>query len=443
MTLDPDAAPHRPILEVFIGEHDVSNSTSDLHLGKRVNAPPTASFALHLSSAPGETLDYFAPVRVDLLLGTQRERHLDGFVQVATPANGIAKVECTAVPELADRLLRQSDFRNISPAEIFWTIARSLGLPEDAIEVPGIEEQQLEEVHVVVPIQGATTTKEIDFGGCSLVPRNDIDWILDSFQGSNLLQHLDAASAFVMVKVEEHLLWSAEQHGLRMARYVASWLTTRLRLGSAVLPSGEPQYFDRNVSNAVPSVGSVVAVIARSSERRWIRSPGSYRSSSVAPLQEGAKTYGRPTGRTLAAREMEAFHAFARAAGNDGTISSAVALWQAVEFYVGKTQAPALFNEEEKGKLRKAAPDWLTEEQLERWIKQVNSVNNAHVMTRLRVALARDGIPHTEEDISTLSSLQKTRNLIVHGSIPKAPADEDVRRGLSIVARILLWRNLI
>jgi hypothetical protein len=117
-----------------------------------------------------------------------------------------------------------------------------------------------------------------------------------------------------------------------------------------------------------------------------------------------------------------------------------ISLWDAIEFYVGGTQTRRLFSKADIDRLCSEPPTWLDPEQHDRFIQQVRPLNNAPLLTRLRTAIARDGVPVSEEEFALLARLRRVRNPAQHGKVRNIPNEEDLRRAQSVVARMLVQR---
>jgi hypothetical protein len=201
---------------------------------------------------------------------------------------------------------------------------------------------------------------------------------------------------------------------------------------------GRLQSFERTVGSSTPRPLEIAAVRSTESARRWIRVTTTVRRlvQSALPLSpEG--NLDPPIPPDVATRDAEAVLAFWRAQ-SASPLGSVIALWDAIEFYVGGTRAPSKFEGAALDRLRDEVPTWLTDEQKARYQDLVGNLNNAPLFVRLREAISQDGVPVSEEEIAVLSRLRKVRNPAQHGRERKTPDDYDLRRAWSIVARLLV-----
>jgi hypothetical protein len=227
----------------------------------------------------------------------------------------------------------------------------------------------------------------------------------------------------------------------KKADVVAAWLATRFRFSTANFPDGTIQPFDRGCSWIHPKRGSLVAVRGLESGRRWLRKLG---------LDEPAWRTGLPLADDwsveptllgdLSTEDREALLAFWRSLDATDPIAANIALFDCLNFYVEGTKLPRQFTKSELELLRKAPPDWLAENQRERYVQVIDQLNAPSLFSQLGVALERDGIKVTEAEWQLLRTLRKLRNPAQHGESRVAPRREDLRFGWAIVARILVHR---
>lgn len=81
----------------------------------------------------------------------------------------------------------------------------------------------------------------------------------------------------------------------------------------------------------------------------------------------------------------------------------------------------------------------LSEDQRQRVLDLLATINEAPLMTRLRSALAIDNVPFTEEDLSVLKRLRRQRNDALHGRQRGRPDSNDLDLARGFVNRMIVF----
>jgi hypothetical protein len=182
-------------------------------------------------------------------------------------------------------------------------------------------------------------------------------------------------------------------------------------------------------------------VRADSTDRRWLRVTENATVARAAGLPRSTDgSVQPPIPANLSLRDREAVLAFWRAASMVNPLASVIALWDAIEFYVGGTSVPSLFERDDLQQLRDECPAWLDPQQRERYVHLIDSLNNVPLFVRLRAAVEAGGVPVSEAEFDLLSRLRRVRNPAQHGKERRLPDQHDLRRAWSIVARMLVYR---
>jgi hypothetical protein len=143
----------------------------------------------------------------------------------------------------------------------------------------------------------------------------------------------------------------------------------------------------------------------------------------------------------LGLKDRYAFLALARAAREVDLVNRLLALWEAIEFYVGDTKADSpLFTDEERQVISNAASASFKGLQRGRIKEVIGTLNSAPLGVRLKIALSRDAVVVSKGEMDLLWKLRDMRNAIVHGQDIAIPEAEDVDFATSIVARMLIFR---
>jgi hypothetical protein len=139
--------------------------------------------------------------------------------------------------------------------------------------------------------------------------------------------------------------------------------------------------------------------------------------------------------------DERALQALMRAANEPGVQHQVQALSEALENYVAGVELPKLFSKKQRGELRDLAPEWMSPQQKAKFEKAIDGLNGAPFGVRLSARLARDGVPLTAEERDLLfGTLRAARNNVAHGTaIEQPPTRDEVLRGISLVARALLF----
>jgi hypothetical protein len=363
------------------------------------------------------------------------------MIETARADQGFLRLSCAGMAELRDQVVPGFAQIGLGAAEVIWTIARSSGYTADLLNIQGIEELPLEEIEVFVPLKGIQVEQTLVVGGCQVTPFAHASSALTGFDSSPMTDSFKASKGFVVVRKHERLLFNAEQQALEDAEVIAAWFATRLRYGAVTLPDGTLQPFNRTESRALPRVSEAVVVRALGSGRRWLRIPRFTQSGVDVTLpRPGESDLDTSLPAQLSSQQREALLAFWRALETSSPLACVIAIWDAIEFYASETSVPRLFTPSELDHLREWIPATLNPAKRERLAEKINELNNPPLFIRLEQALKRDRVPITVDEMEILRRLRRIRNPAQHGKGRNDPAAEDLRRGRSLVARILMYR---
>jgi len=245
-----------------------------------------------------------------------------------------------------------------------------------------------------------------------------------------------------LVSVRARTAFDAERRGLEVLDRALAWLVTRSRDARGVV-DGRLVPFERSLSLTYPRRRDLVAVRGVISGRAWLRSPGGSARESVLSLEPKSALLEPPLPTDLAPTDARALGAMRRAHFSVDPINAILALWEAIDLYVGNTGPEHMFSDRQRDEVLKAVAEHgprLTDQQTQRVNEIIHGLNAAPLRVRLRTALARDGVPYTEGEFSTLWRTRTIRNDVVHGRIPPEPDIDDLRHCLSFVSRMLVQR---
>lgn len=429
----------RTRLVVHFGSVNVTFALDGGTLNESLNEQPTADLSLRYALTAGQPVDYFAPVAVALQRGGEARVRFTGLVTEAAPEGDKVAVSAVSAPELSERQVGVFEGRNSIAPEIIHLMARSAGLPEDRVNVEGLDGYfPLEAVEVLVPLRGVTVTKPFTFGDVTIVPAERGHDGLAEFGDSESTRELRRADSYAVVTRVTRRMLDAEVYALGQVDAMLAWLVVRSRYGLALMPDGEPQPFRRETARARPNRERLVLVRGLASGRQWLRSPEGFEAASELPLDPHDSSWDLP--RRVTVQDRQALLACARAARGGDTLERIQALWEAIEFYVSGVAAPQLFDPEEVKRVRRAVPKDIDRLLRERALDLLGKVTDPPLMARLSEALRRDGVPIAPGELSLLRDLRTARNDAVHGRSPDLPQLEDVDHAVSVVARMILYR---
>ena len=431
----------QPKVHILIGGFDFGDWCQKIRIENAVSSIPTAEIDLQLDAALGTHLDYLANVQVLVEFQKKQYPRFTGVIETARTDQGLLRLSCSGMAELRDQIIPGFSRIGLGAAEVIWTVARSSGYTSDLLDIDGIEELPLEEIEVFIPLNGVQIGRTLVVGDCQVIPLDDASSALIGFDSSPMTEEFKASKSFVVVRKRERLLFNAEQEALKDAEVVAAWFATQLRYGAATLPDGSLQPFNRAESRALPRVSEVVAVRGLTSGRRWLRVPRftQLQANAAFPRQGGSEsnTYLSPR---FSPQDREMLLAFWRALDASTPLGGVIALWDAIEFYSSGISVPKLFSRSELDQLRDWIPATLNPTKRQRLAEKIEELNNSPLFIRLEEALRRDQVPITVDEMEVLRRLRKIRNPAQHGKERMDPVEEDLRRGCSLVARILMYR---
>jgi hypothetical protein len=356
-------------------------------------------------------------------------------------------LECEGAANLAERGSGGTVASGVTEAELIRSLLLVAGLSADAIplEAPAPEQPE-EEFEVLLPIRGVSSDEPLMIGGVEIVPIGCTQAALDGLEregeiATRLRAVFADAESYGRAFVTDATLPGAEEAGVSAMEAALAWLVTRGRYGFARLPDGHVQPFARPESLRAPQTGSVVLVRGTATDRRWLRSRHIQDEPLSRALDQGASLLNPPLPADLPAEERHALLALRRATSEAILESQLEALWEAIEFYAAGTKVKKLFRQTELKRLRDSPPEWLNADQRRRFADVIKELNSAPLSVRVTLRLEQDGVPLTEQERALLfRTLRHARNRPTHGKLPDPPTRAEIHRGISIVARMLVYR---
>jgi hypothetical protein len=228
--------------------------------------------------------------------------------------------------------------------------ARAAGSAPQDTRIDGLDTLPFEPMWVLAPIGGVRAVRPARVGVVQFVDGETGREMLRRFRPPlepRFSDPLKDAAAFARVPVAQRLLYDAEEEGLAIIDAAAAWLTMRLRYTWSHLPDGRLQHYQRAATPAAAQRLDGVGVLAVQGDRRWWRGTTVERASGEAPLRPGAPWTETTLPADLAPGDRQALLALQRAATAGDAVQRVTALWEAIEFYVGRRGPEKPFRRDE------------------------------------------------------------------------------------------------
>jgi hypothetical protein len=384
-------------------------------------------------------MDLSSQVTVERVQGDHSQLMFAGFVVKATAEKGALEITCSARPEFAERRVSPMATADMPAIEMLYTLARGGGLSDEQIRIQGARQLPSEVFEVVCPVEGIEVEQSIRLGPVTIASNDFVE--LSSVPGPDgLASEFVNAQAYAVTYVESTLALVAEEKAIHDFDFVLSWLTVRSRYSVPPLPDGSTGSWDRKSLFVAPRRGRLIYVRGLRSHRRWLRVPE--QEPHLTILQPSSRHAGitqPPIPRDLPRNIVQSILACARAAREDDNISRITALWESIEFYVGKTSVPDLFSKADKRAIRRSIVQFSDPLKRTRIENLLADINNPPLFVRFRRRVALDGAPVSQADVDLLAKLRKVRNDVVHGRSPSEPERYEVDQGVAILSRILVF----
>ncbi|GAA3663432.1 hypothetical protein GCM10022420_047850 [Streptomyces iranensis] len=423
---------------VCFGSVDVSHAVFSLAVRGKLNDITEAKLSINSRSSIVSRMDLSSQVTVERVQGEYSQIIFAGFVVEATAEAGSIEITCSARPEFAERRVAPMATADMPAIEMIYTLARGGGLNDQQIEIQDVQTLPSEVFEVICPVNGIEVDRPIRLGSVTISPNGSLE--LSSLPNLNGLEReFIEAKAYAVTYIESTLALVAEEKAIQEFDLTLSWLIVRSRYSVPPLPDGSTGSWDRKSLFVEPHRGRLVYVRGIRSHRRWLRVPE--QGPHLTILEPSTRHIGvtrPPIPRDLPRNVVQAILACARAARGDDGISRITALWESVEFYVGKTPVPDLFSKGDKRAIRRSIAKFDDPLKTTRIENLLADINNPPLFVRFRRRVALDGAPVSQSDVDLLSKLRKVRNDVVHGRSPREPERHEVDQGVAIVSRILV-----
>jgi hypothetical protein len=443
-TCDPSRPPG-PRCVLQFGSAEVREGILSVETDPGTEGLPTARVILTSIALEGVCLDWQSPVRVFAEEGAVLKPLFTGLVDTVTPSRAQVALTFVSVGQTMRefRLGGLGASSHTKPRELIWTLMRSGGFGEDELGNIGFDPEPEEIFEVTVPIEGVVLTKPHTIGNVQLLPAGSVTELPRELGPDSLRERYRGAKAWAYTGCTARTLFDAEAQGLAAIDLALAWLTASARFSSVAFPGSQIRTYRRDWTRSRISRRNVAIVHGKTSGRAWLRAPTDLSDYPALDLDEvqDLTLFKLPT--SLSPQIKEAVLAWRRGAEATVPIATVMAMWEAIEFILSGVKAKPLFTDDEKAKLKDLCQGIIGEfsqEQQKRVIRQLDGINNAPLLTRLRTALAEDEVPITEPEFTLLRAVRKVRNDFGHGESPSLPPPADLRLVVSLVNRMLVHR---
>jgi hypothetical protein len=433
--------------DLHIGEVDVAAGLVGGGAAEGVNQLPTAKLELDLRLLGSTPLDYWGPLHYGVGQGGYERELFAGAVQSVSIEKDRVVLDCEGAVNLVERGGGGTLASGLSQAELVRSLLLATGVSVDALpfDAPAPEQAE-EEFEVLLPIHGISVDAPLALGGVEIVPVACGEVALDGLEregeiATRLRAAFADAESYGRAVVRAATVPGAEEAGVSAIESAVAWIVTRGRYGFARLPDGHVQPFRRQESLRAPQIEPVVLVRGTATGRRWLRSQRIENEPITRALEQTTPLLNPQFRAELAPEERHALLALRRATSEAVLETQLQALWEAIEFYAAGAKVEKLFTRAELKRLRESRPAWLNADQKRRFGDAINDLNSPPLSVRLTLQLEQDGVPLTENERDLLlTTLRRARNRPTHGKVPDPPTRAEIHHGISIVARMLVYR---
>jgi hypothetical protein len=413
-----------------------------------LNTVPEAKLALDSRLIGSAPIDYWAPVASLEVEAGQAFERFAGVVRRSGLSGPVIDLECEGAAPLTDHTGGGMLAANMEEVELLHSMIALSGSEGELQLSEDPPEREVEDFEVIVPIHGLTVERTVRVAEAEIIPRTEGEAAFDALEVSRegkrfevLAEEYRSASSYARARVQATQPHEAEETGIERIEAALAWLTTRARYGSALMPDGSPQLFDRSLALRAAERGAVVLLIGAQSARQWIRWPHGARLPVERELAADSPILSPPLPPDLPLAERQALLALRAAATQTDLLAQVQSLWQAIESYCAGTKCRPLFSPEELATLKEEIPLELDKGQRKVLSDAIGRLNDPPLKVRLLARLRRDGVSLSDGEITLLEDLRRARNDTVHGrEISKMPNREEINYGIGVVARMLVHR---
>jgi hypothetical protein len=407
-----------------------------------LNKPDKASGTVAADDLAEAGADWAGPAHAsidgdDVMYGRVMEAHPKEDGSVALSLRGATMMDESLLPPM---VVQQIDAR-----EVGYLATREAGFTPESVNIEGLADAvAFEPLWVLAPVRGLSVRREVKVGVVDFVDGNAGREMLGRFvppldaQFSDPLAHV---GAFARVAVPAKYLYEAEREGLSLIDDATAWLNTRLRYSWSHRPDQQLEPYERDTTRVVVERLPGVAVFGvEGTGRRWWRDTTFAQRERYVELVPDARWLAPPMPTQVSPGDRQALAALRRAIVARDPVQRVVALWEAIEFYVGDWSPEAQFDDAEvKGAIDRAR-EGLASAKAERVGNLLrNLLNSWPILARFEQVLQAEGVPYTNEDRKRIKGLRTSRSRAVHGA-QAHPSHEEIDQAVGLMSRALSTR---
>ncbi len=416
-----------------------------------LNTEPVFTLAFVLADVAAAMPDLVEVLRV-YTSGTAEDPVLSslvftGYVESLGWAGAEATLAASPMVGLKTQRMGGLSVFGITPGELFWTFARIGGFSVDQIKIGEAWPPPSEDFFVVAPIDGVELKFAEHVGDVTFTPDEGLrrQWQAGAgpqqVTGTEYLEEFRGANLAAVTTVRAHMVLEAERIGFSRIEAAASRLALVSRHSIPVGLSGKPRSFGRDRLQEQVRPRRVVGVLAKTSQRQWIRGLDTSQDKVVVALDALSGMADALKG-PLDAASSEAIKAWRRAVQASEPASAVVALAEAVEFYAAGVVVEPLFAGDEITLAQESLRDMATwtVEQRGRLDEVLSRVNDAPFFVRLLAVVRSDGLTMTKGERRLLRTMRDHRNDLLHGRERRDPSPDELSAAIGLVGRLLIHR---
>jgi len=407
-----------------------------------LNKPDTASGTVAANDLAERGADWAGPAHASI----EGDDVMHGRVIEAEPReNGSVALSLRGATMLDESLLPPMVVQQIDGREIVYLAAREAGFAPEDINIHGLAEAvAFEPLWVLAPVRGLSVRREVKVGVVELVDGDAGREMLRRFVPPLAAQFSDplaSVGAFARVAVPAKYLYDAEREGLGLIDDATAWLTTRLRYSWSHGPDQRLEPYERATTLVlVERLPGVAVFPVEGAGRRWWRDTTFAHRERYVELAPDARWLATPMPTEVSPSDRQALVALRRAVVARDPVQRVVALWEAIEFYVGDRSPEAQFTDAEvKGAIDRAR-EGLTGAKAERVGNLLrNLLNSWPILARFEQVLDAEGVPYTDEDRRRIKGLRTSRTRAAHGAQAN-PSHDEIDQAVGLMSRALSTR---
>lgn len=430
------------------------NPSVRLVIGGETVHPDSASWNSVVNGLPTAQAQVTLKLPVDLTptiqifstgAGEDSEEHVGftGHIMTATPNGDSLTIDAEGGRSMVESKVGLTKIA-VPGIDVIYLLARQTGT-ELNIRDPDEVERLPQEVFVVeVPIMGLSVDHPATAAGVEFLPFPKPNEALPfAHELADIVQQWGQPTARARTYVTGKWMHDADQAGVARIEAALDAMLATAAYGSSHDPWGDALTFDRSALRSRPTAVPLVFTLGVASKRRWLHHLGAVATTTTLDVDRFSDSWSK----VLASDPSPALARALRMLRDAGDETREVfdrchAISSLLEFYTAKTRAPKIVTK----KSRKDAISAIrgldaSSEEISRMLDVLGQVNFAPLLAKVRHQSENDGVPVSEVEWALIARLRSARNDAVHGrsSIEDTPSVDDIRWGMSICARLLLY----